>query len=167
MKSPWSLLPLATLMACASAGNSTRETPRPTEGTYEFFASVPGQTVRGTFRLQGENISIDDQALDCGTAGRRQEGSTEWARATAMASSASRNKGAATYRGCDGVSLAFDAKNPVQSKWYAAVPVQRRRQVCAERVVQNGREVCVRQKMETYEAFESRSGSLQVRRVSN
>ena len=167
MKSPWSVLPLATLVACASAGNSTREATRPTEGIYEFLASAPGQTVRGNFRLQGEDIFIDGQTVDCGTSGPRQEGSAEWNRATAIASSGSRNTGAATFRGCNGVTLAFDRKNPVQSKWYASVPVQRRREVCAERAVQNGREVCVRRQMETYEVFESRSGTVQVRRVAS
>jgi len=166
MKSPWSIVPLATLMACASPGNSTREATRSAVGNYEFFASVPGQTVRGTFRLQEENVFVDDQAVDCGANGRRQEGSAEGNRAAAIAASPSRNTGAATYHGCEGVTLAFDRKNPIQSKWYASVPVQRRREVCAERAVQNGRDVCIRRAMETYEAFESRSGSVQVRRVN-
>ena len=73
---------------------------------------------------------------------------------------------AANTRGCDVVTLAFDRRNPVQSKWYAAVAVPRQRQICAERAVQNGREVCVRREMETYEAYEATSGSVQVRRVN-
>lgn len=166
MKSPWSVLLLSTLVGCASAGNGTRDATRPIEGTYEFLASAPGQTVRGSFRLQGENIFIDGQTVDCGTAGPRQEGSAEWNRARAIASYGSRNTGAATFQGCEGVTLAFDRRNPVQSKWYASVPVQRRREVCVERAIQNGREVCVRRQMETYEVFESRSGAVQVRRVS-
>ena len=165
MQSQWSILPLATLLACASAGNA-REAARAAEGSYEFFASVPGQMVRGTFRLQGEEIQVDNQAVDCGTTGRRQGWTAEGNRAMAVASSASRNTGVATYRGCEGVTLAFDRRNPVQSKWYAAVAVPRQRQICAERAVQNGREVCVRREMETYEAYEARSGSVQVRRVN-
>ena len=155
------------LLACASAGNSTNNATRLTEGTYEFLASAPGQTVRGNFRLQGEDIFVDGQTVDCGTSGSRQEGSAERNRAMAIASSGSRNTGAATFRGCEGVTVAFDRRNPVQSKWYASVPVQRRREVCAERAVQNGREVCVRRKMESYETYESRSGTVQVRRVSS
>ena len=166
MKSPWSILPLSALIACASARNSTGEAARAAEGSYEFFASIPGQMVRGTFRLEGENVLVNDQAVDCGTTGRRQDASAARNRAMAMASGSSRNTGSLTYQGCDGVTLAFDRKNPVQSKWYASVPVQRQRQVCAETAVQGGREVCVRRAMETYEAYEPRSGSVQVRRVN-
>jgi len=165
MQSPWSVLPLAALMACASASN-TREAVRAAEGRYEFIANAPGQLVRGTFRLEGESILLDDGALDCGTAGRRQGSSAERNRAMAMASPASRNTNVVTYSGCDVVTLAFDRRNPVQSKWYAAVAVPRQRQICAERAVQNGREVCVRREMETYEVYEARSGSVQVRRVN-
>src|SRR5687767_7494598 len=65
MQSPWSVLPLAALMACASASN-TREAVRAAEGRYEFIANAPGQLVRGTFRLEGESILLDDGALECG-----------------------------------------------------------------------------------------------------
>lgn len=166
MKRQWSVPLLATLFACASAGNTPRQAPRPAEGSYEFFASVPGQTVKGAFRLRGENILVDEQTVDCGTTGRRQDWSAERGRALAMASAGSRDTGAATYQGCDGVTLAFDRKNPVQSKWYASVVVQRRRQVCVETAVRGGREVCVRRATEMHQAFESRSGSVQVRRVN-
>lgn len=69
--------------------------------------------------------------------------------------------------GCTGGLLfTFDRRNPVRSStWTASVPVRRRRQVCAERAVRDGREVCIRQEFETYETTESRSGTLQVRRV--
>lgn len=69
---------------------------------------------------------------------------------------------------CTGVLLTFDRRNPaLRSKWSTSVTVRRRREVCARSEVRNGREVCVQRAVETYEAREPKSGTLQVRRATS
>lgn len=148
---------LATFTACASAGNTaaSRAAQGPIEGAYEFFASVPGgQRVVGKFHVVADTI-VFDQSNDC---------SSKLSPPGPFVAPHDRNF---VRYSCNGVVLDFDRRNPVQSsKWYAGLLVRRQREVCAQYAVQNGREVCVRNKTETYETTESRSGKLQVVRRS-
>ena len=66
----------------------------------------------------------------------------------------------------ESVQLRIDRRNPAQlSKWTARYRVQRRREVCTQYAVRDGRQVCVQMTTETYETIEPRSGTLQLRRV--
>jgi hypothetical protein len=151
-RSTFAILMLATLSACVSARHTTtgRETPELLEGTYEFVASVAGQRVVGKVHVV-ENTILFDQGNDC---------SSNFSPPGAFV--APRDDNFIRYS-CNGVVLDFDRRNPVQSsKWFAGLLVQRQRQVCAQYAVQNGRQVCIRNRTETYETTESRSGKLHV-----
>lgn len=148
-----SILTAATLAACASAGSSTasREVPGSVEGTYEFFASVPEQHLRGTLRVHPDTMFVDIDDARC-----------------AYAAGLPNNQGDQNvFRfGCGGAMLTFDRRNPVQfSKWSATIQVPRRREVCARYDTVNGRQVCVSRTTETYYVAENRSGGIQLRRL--
>jgi hypothetical protein len=150
----FAIVTLATFTACASTRNSTasREATGPTDGTYEFIASVTGRRVEGKVHIVGDTMLFDPDN-DC---------SSNLSPPGIFV--APRDYNFIRYS-CNGVVLDFDRRNPVQSsKWFAGVPVRRQRQVCAQYAVQNGRQVCVRNRTETYETTESRSGKLQVAR---
>jgi hypothetical protein len=155
MRPLFAILTLAMLNACASGGNATvsSQARGPAEGSYEFFASVPGQHVRGILRVGADTMIVTDvSGAGCLP--------SVWLRQVQRDPNV-------FYYGCTGLLITFDRRNLIQlSKWSFSIPVQRRREVCAERAVRNGREVCVRTEIETYEATESRSGSLQIRRAS-
>ena len=151
----FAIVTLTTLIACASAGNTTVSPPTrlAAEGSYEFFASVPGQHVRGLLRVGADTMIVAEVA----GAGCLP---SVWVRQV-------QRDPHVFYYGCTGLLITFDRRDLVQlSKWSASIPVQRRREVCAERVVRNGREVCSRTRIETYEVTESRSGTLQVKRAA-
>lgn len=148
-------LTAATLVACASAGSNTvtREAPESVEGTYEFFASIPGNHMRGTLRILADTMLVEAKEAGCVYA----------------AGLPNRQGDQNVFRyGCTGgVLLSFDRRNPTQfSKWSASITVQRRREVCVETAVQGGREICVRKGMEPYEDIESRTGIVQLRRAT-
>jgi len=148
----FAIVTLATFTACASARNTTasREATGPIDGTYEFFASVTGQRVEGTVHVVADTI-LFDPGNDC-SSNLSPPGPFV----------APRDYNFVRYS-CNGVVLDFDRRNPVQSsKWFAGVLVRRQREVCAQYAVQNGRQVCLRNRTETYETTESRSGKLQV-----
>ena len=152
MKALIGVLTFVTLLSCASGGGSpTSRDVASAEGTYDFVATVPGQAVRGTLQVTADTMLFSPV-----------EGCNSNIRAEPI--------GRASYAGvfryaCSSAVLEFDRRNPVRSsKWSATVQVKRRREVCAERAVRNGREVCIRNTIETYEVPERRSGSIQVTR---
>src|SRR6186713_1185127 len=154
MRPLFAILTLATVIACASAGNPTVSSQRlAAEGSYEFFASVAGQHVRGILRVGADTMIVAEVAgAGClPSAWIRQE----------------QRDPHVFYYGCTGLLITFDRRDLVQlSKWSSSIPVQKRREVCTERVLRNGREVCSRTSIQTYETTESRSGTLQVKRAS-
>ena len=151
---PWfAVVTLTTLIACASAGNTTVSpaTRLADEESYEFFASVPGQHVRGKLRVGADTMIVAEVA----GAGCLP---SAWIRQT-------QRDPHVFYYGCTGLLITFDRRDLVQlSKWSASIPVQKRRTVCTEFIYRNGRETCARTRIETYEVTESRSGALQVKR---
>lgn len=150
------------LMACASSSRTTEMSTTtavaatasgPIEGDYEYVANLPGQQVRGQMRVIGDTITVDPMADYC----RPSVGVPD---------------PLAILYTCNGpgnvesIQLRFDRRNPTQlSKWTARYRVQRRREVCTQYAVRDGRQVCVQMTTETYETIEPRSGTLQVRRV--
>ena len=144
-------------VACVSAGaNPGAASPvGPVEGTYDYIANLPGQQVRGTLQVVGDTVLVDPVADYCRpTIGRPDP--------------------LAILYTCNGpgsfeqIQLRIDRRNPAQlSKWTATFRVQRRREVCTQYAVRDGRQVCVQTSTETYETTESRSGTLQVRRRSS
>ena len=144
------------LMACASSGNapSTRAPTGPIEGTYDYIANIPGQQVRGKLRVLGDTILVDPQNDYC----RPVVGTP-----SPLSIRYSCN-GPGSF---ESLGLTLDRRNPTQfSKWSASFRVRKQRQVCTRYVVQpDGRQVCAEYGTETYEDVESRSGTLQVRRV--
>ena len=151
MKSLIGVLTLVTLLSCASGGSTTSREVGPVEGTYDFVATVPGQAVRGTLQVGADTMLFS--AVEGCNSNIRSEPINH-----------ASNGGVFRYA-CSSAVLEFDRRNPVRSsKWSATVQIKHRRQVCAERAVRNGREVCVRNAIETYEVPEKRSGSIQVTR---
>ncbi|HEX6943798.1 MAG TPA: hypothetical protein VF128_12785 [Gemmatimonadaceae bacterium] len=150
-------------LACASSSSTTETrsttavaaaaTGGPAEGDYDYVANLPGQQVRGRMRVVGDTVLVDPVADYC----RPTVGVPD---------------PLAIRYTCNGpgniesVELRIDRRNPAQlSKWTAAYRVQRRREVCTQYAIRDGRQVCVQMNTETYETIESRSGTLQVRRV--
>ena len=156
MRCVLSILSLLLLVSCATAGTSvaTGDAARPIEGTYEFSASTPNQLIRGSVFVGPEETRVQFETT-C------QPEATVRPRPRSMPSSTS----VMTYY-CGGTWLAFDRRNPAAANWFASVEVPRRREVCARYETQNGRQVCVSRTTETYSVFETRTGSIQVRRIS-
>ena len=146
----------AAVAACASSG-SAREAGAPAsaavEGRYDYIANLPGQQVRGTMLVLADTIIVEPQ--------------TEYCRPAVGAPDPLR-----IFYTCLGpgsfeqIRLSIDRRSPVQlSKWSATYRVQRQREICTQYVTRDGRQVCVATRPEFYETTESRSGSLQVRRI--
>jgi hypothetical protein len=155
MRRPRAILLCVTVLACASASGS-RESSAPAgpiEGTYEYTANLPGAQVRGTMRVVRDTVLVDPMADYCRPAvGVPDQLAIRYT-----------CNGPGTY---EQIQLRIDRRNPVQlSKWSATFRVQRRREVCTLYAVRDGRQVCVQTQTETYETTESRSGTLQVRRM--
>ncbi|HZI28044.1 MAG TPA: hypothetical protein VFD64_07790 [Gemmatimonadaceae bacterium] len=151
MKALIAVLTLVTLLSCASGGSTTGGTAAPVEGTYDFVATVPGQAVRGTLQVAADTMFFSPV-----------EGCNSNIRSEPIGHAS--NAGIFRYA-CSSAVLEFDRRNPVRfSKWSATVQIKHRRQVCAERAVRNGREVCIRNTIETYDVPETRAGSIQVTR---
>lgn len=126
-------------------------TPTTADGIYDFVATVPGQAVRGTLQVAGDTMFFNAvQGCDSNLRSEPLNNASQ----------------AGVFRyACSAAVLAFDRRNPVRSsKWSATVQKELLRQVCAERAVRNGREVCIRNEVERYSVSESRTGSIQVTR---
>jgi hypothetical protein len=149
-------------LACASSSHTTETSTttavaatasRPIEGDYDYLANLPGQQVRGTMRIIGDTVTIDPMADYC-----RPALGVPDPMAILYTCNGTGN--------VESIILRIDRRNPIQlSKWTARYRVQRRREVCTQYAVRDGRQVCVQMTTETYEAIEPRSGTLQVRRV--
>ena len=145
---------MAVLAGCASSGTTTaREPAAPIEGTYDYTAVLPGQQVQGKLQVLGDTIIVVPN--------------NDYCKPFVGPSSALVIRYTCNGPGrFESFSLTLDRRNPAQfSKWAATYRVQKQRQVCRRTAIQNGREVCVETGTETYEDTESRSGTLQVRRV--
>ena len=150
MRSILVALTLATLLGCARPGRNYQlgGGTGPREGTYDFFASMPGQHLRGTVRILTDTVLVDTEGTNC---------------VPSMRPKVQTNRNVFFYGCTGGALLTFDRNNPVQrSRWSTNVPVRRRQQVCTQTEVRSGREVCRRRAIETYEAMEARSGAVQV-----
>ncbi|HEX6943799.1 MAG TPA: hypothetical protein VF128_12790 [Gemmatimonadaceae bacterium] len=149
-----SILTLATLFGCATSGLTSQigDTTGIREGNYDFFASIPGQHLRGTLRILKDTVLVDAEGSGC----------------VPSVQPIQTNRNVFFYGCTSGALLTFDRNNPVQrSKWSTSVPVRRQREVCVQTEIRSGREVCVRREIETYEVMESRSGTVQVVRRSS
>ena len=152
----------ALVAACASSG-ARSEAPATVsaaalaaariEGTYDYTANLPGQQVRGKLRIFGDTVTVEPM--------------TDYCRPTVRAPDP-----LAFHYSCNGpgsyesIHLTIDRRNPVQlSKWSANYRVRRTRQVCIRYETRAGQNVCVQTQQESYDSDESRSGTLQVRRV--
>ena len=156
------LVPGALLVACATSSRTT-ETSTTTavaatasasiEGVYDYTANLPGQQVRGKLRVTGDTVTVDPMADYC----RPAVGPPD-----ALAFVYSCN-GPGSF---ESILLRIDRRNPVQlSKWSARYRVRKQREVCVRYETRGGQQVCVQTERETYETEETRSGTLQVRRV--
>jgi hypothetical protein len=150
------VLTLPTLAVCAKSGNQPPETAAPSgpiEGNYEYIASLPSMQVRGTLRIVDDTVLVEPVTDYCRPAIAPPDPFSIKYTCT----------GTGTY---EQIQLTIDRRNPVQlSKWLATFRVQRRREVCVQYAVRDGRQVCVQTTTETYEATDTRSGNLQVRRA--
>jgi|SRR5688500_14400117 len=152
----------ALLVACATSSRTT-ETSTTTavaataaasiEGVYDYIANLPGQQVRGRMRVIGDTVTVEPVGEYCRPTVNPPEPQ-------------------AFYYTCNGpgsfesIQLRIDRHNPVQlSKWSAIYRVQREREVCVRYETRGGQQVCVQTQRETYQTRESRTGTLQVRRV--
>lgn len=152
----------ALLVACASSSRTTETTTTTAvaatavasiEGVYEYVANLPGQPVRGSLRVIGDTVTVDPMADYCRpTVGPPDPLAIQYT-----------CNGPGSF---ESILLRIDRRNPVQlSKWVARYRVQRYREVCVRYDTRGGQRVCVETQRETYETVESRSGTLQVRRV--
>ncbi len=153
MRNAWMVLPAVTVLACGGSGAPPETTTRSgfVEGTYDYFANLPGQQVRGMLRVIGDTVLVEPVAEYC-----RPVTTPDpiYIRYTCTGSGS-----------IEGILLRIDRRNPVQlSKWTAGFRVRRQRQVCVSYEVQAGRRVCVQTSTESYETIESRSGTLQLQR---
>src|SRR5687767_6009852 len=156
MKHRMAVLAIPVLWACASSGNQPPVSVAPSgpiEGTYEYLANLPSLQVRGTLRIVGDTVLVEPLTDYCRpTVGPPDPFAIKYT-----------CTGTGTY---EQIQLTIDRRNPMQlSKWHATMRVQRRREVCAQYAVRDGRQVCVQMTTETYETTETRSGNLQVRRA--
>ena len=142
--------------ARASSGTTTataREPATPIEGTYDYTAILPGQQVTGKLRVTGDTIIVMPNNDYCQP--------VQGAPSPLVIRYTCNGPGR-----FESLVLTLDRRNPAQfSKWAASFRVQKQRQVCRRTAIQNGREVCVEQGVESYEDIESRSGTLTVRRA--
>jgi hypothetical protein len=150
------VLALPILAACASSGTRPPVTAAPSgpiEGNYEYLANLPSLQVRGTMRIVGDTVLVEPL--------------TDYCRPSVAPPDPFAIKYTCTGTGTyEQIQLTIDRRNPMQlSKWHATFRVQRRREVCAQYAVRDGRQVCVQMTTETYETNETRSGNLQVRRA--
>ena len=137
----------------AAAKSETEATNASIEGRYEFTVNLPTQQVRGTLRITADTILVDPVSDYCRVAMGPPD--PLYIRYTCQ--------GTGTY---ELLTLTIDRRNPMQlSKWGATFRVSRRREVCVQYVMRDGRQVCAQMQTETYETTESRSGTLQVRRL--
>lgn len=150
------LLLMPLLAACGGSAAAKPETAAPSgsiEGRYEYMANLPTQQVRGTLRVTADTITVDPISDYCRVAMSPPD--ALYIKYTCQ--------GTGTY---EQITLTIDRRNPVQlSRWAATFRVTRRREVCAQYAMRDGRQVCVQMTTEAYETTESRSGTLQVRRV--
>ena len=153
MRSILAALTTVTLLGCASSGRTSQlsDATGVSEGSYSFFASIPGQHLRGTVRILPDTVLVDAEGTGC---------------VPSVQPIVQTNRNVFYYGCTGGALLTFDRNNPVQrSRWSSNVAVRQRREICAQTEIRSGREVCVRRAMETYETFERRSGELQVVRL--
>ena len=158
MKARSLLIALPVLVSCASSG-ATRGTAKspssgPIEGNYEYLANLPSHQVRGGMRVTGDTVLVDPVSDYCRPVMAPPD--PFYIRYTCQ--------GTGSY---EQITLTIDRRNPTQlSKWSATFRVTRQREVCVEYAIRDGRQVCVRTQSETYETTETRSGNLQVRRLT-
>ena len=150
------VLTVPILVACASGGNQQPVTAAPSgpiEGNYEYVANLPNLQVRGSLRIVGDTILVEPV--------------TDYCRPTIAPPDPLAIKYTCTGTGTyEQIQLTIDRRNPTQlSKWQATFRVQRRREVCVQYAIRDGRQVCVQTSTETYETNDTRSGNLQVRRA--
>jgi hypothetical protein len=155
-----SVLLCAVLAACGSrgTGGSTEVSARPIDGTYEFSATILGKATAGRLVVKQDEVFLaDGQSCVIAILNAKELGVS--CKGGTIASSPPTETSAMLF---------FDRVNPASSgKWTTTIPVTRRREVC-ERYVKDGAAAssrCVSRKIETYTAYESRSGSVRVRRV--
>ena len=155
MRSRFPVVAVAVFLACGGSGARTETaTPRgPIEGTYEYVANLPNQQVRGTLSVTGDTVLVNPISEYC----RPVIGPPDplYIKYTCQ--------GTGTY---EQLTLTIDRRNPVQlSKWAATFRVTRRRDVCVQYGTRDGQRVCLQTQTETYEANETKSGNLQIRRT--
>lgn len=150
------LLAVPLLAACGGSATTKPETAAPSasiEGRYEYTVMLPTQQVRGTLHVTADTIVVDPVSDYCRVAIGPPD--PLYIKYTCQ--------GTGTY---EQLTLTLDRRNPMQlSRWGATFRVTRRREVCVQYAMRDGRQVCVLTQSETYETTESRSGILQVRRL--
>lgn len=150
------LLAVPLLVACGGSSGPKPETAASRasiEGRYEYTVILPTQQVRGTFHVTADTILVDPVSDYCRVAMGPPD--PLYIKYTCQ--------GTATY---EQLTLTIDRRNPAQlSRWAATFRVTRRREVCVQYAMRDGRQVCIQMQTESYDTTESRSGTLQVRRL--
>ena len=168
MRSQLVLSICATVIACAGGrtSGSAVEGSVPEEASYQFSATIPfsdAARAARTFQLSGVFVRLGDSLFvqpDAYCQTLAPEAPDERA-----------PKGMPTGAGfvrmyCSGAWLTFNRGNPSAARWYTLVSVRREREVCERTGTRNGRQGCVRKSMQTYYVTETRSGTIQVRMLS-
>ena len=155
---------VATMSCGGSRGAPSVDSPSgAAEGVYEFSANLPAYEPGKTLHIQGTLTIIGDSLIVQSPNGCTAElGRTQY-----FPRGMPYVPGAKGWYNCGGTWLSFRARDPVKSAiWYASVPVAKQRNACVEYVRRETRQVCVRYRPETYYEHQTRSGGIQVKRVS-
>lgn len=163
------VLPIcATVIACAGGrtSGSAVEGSVPEEASYQFIATIPfsdAARAARTFQLSGVFVRLGDSLFVQPDASCQQ--------LAPEASDGRGPKGMPTGAGfvrmyCSGAWLTFNRGNPSAARWYTFVSVQRERDVCEQLGMRGGRQGCIRRSRQTYYVTETRSGTIQVRMLS-
>jgi hypothetical protein len=150
----------AVIAACASGGavGSTMASAGPIEGAYEFSASILGIATGGKLIVQEHDVFLAD-GEKCVIAS---------VDSIMVGVSCGRGPIASSAQTWVNAMLFLHRRNPASGgKWITTIPVTRRREVCEryERNRETSRTRCVARRIESHITYETRSGSVRVRRV--
>lgn len=143
----WFLTAVLLLTACRGPSPETAVTP--SDGIYEFTASTgEAQPLRGALTVVAGSLGLRPEFGTC--------------RIDHAYASSERTRYLCDHNSeIDQLAFLIDNRAPlIRSTWAGRVRQRRTRTVCAQYATQNGRQVCVQQRTETYEVVVPVSGRL-------
>jgi hypothetical protein len=143
--------------ACHRAPPESAPASDPSQGTFEYWASLNGREMRGIFGISGSVVVLNANGGTCQQSPRLSAVSPQ-----------------GTVYECHGVpgfdrmvSFFVSVRRPMtESTWHTQTTTRKSRQVCAVSVINSaGREICQRYRAEWYDADVWIGGKLLVRKT--